>query len=326
MDGYIKQWNDLILNCSFNNTYKMVWSKALVELSLNFSDNNDEEIETIAFDFNEIGELCLKYYWNQTIYFDLDQSPNLKKPPEMITYTKELIKEFFFRRGNVQPIRFEKVDFNSLKMEHNYESTIKNIAKTIGQDVCWRFKKLNGNNYEIYDLDINRGKVFFSRHNVLQLKEHSDFLFTIINYRWTQILEGFNYSPRISRKVRAIDENNIKRVSLKKFHKHLDLMFEDGQRKCFYCSEIIDDTDVSIDHVIPWSYMFSDDLWNLVYCHKEENSKKYNRLPSEEDIVRLENRNILLLQRMENKSREYDQLQIAVEKDYLKKFWTSFKG
>lgn len=140
------------------------------------------------------------------------------------------------------------------------------------------------------------------------------------------MLEGFNYSPRISRKVRAIDEDNIKRSSLKKFHKHLDLMFEDVQRKCFYCGEIIDSNDVSVDHVIPWSYMFSDDLWNLVYCHKEENSQKSNRLPSEEDIARLENRNILLLERMENKSREYDQLQIAVEKGYVRKFWTSFKG
>lgn len=140
------------------------------------------------------------------------------------------------------------------------------------------------------------------------------------------MLEGFNYSPRISRKVRAIDEDNIKRSSLKKFHKYLDLMFEDGQRKCFYCGEVIDSNDVSVDHVIPWSYMFSDDLWNLVYCHKGENSQKSNRLPSKEDIIRLENRNVLLLDRMEPKSRDYDQLQIAVEKDYIKKFWTSFKG
>ncbi|WP_372453341.1 HNH endonuclease domain-containing protein [Priestia aryabhattai] len=86
-------------------------------------------------------------------------------------------------------------------------------------------------------------------------------------------------------------------------------MFEDGQRKCFYCNEVIDDTDISVDHVIPWSYMFSDDLWNLVYCHKGENSHKSNRLPSEEDIIRLENRNVLLLlDRIEPKSRDYDQL------------------
>jgi hypothetical protein len=72
--------------------------------------------------------------------------------------------------------------------------------------------------------------------------------------------------------------------------------------------------------------MFSDDLWNLVYCHKGENSEKSNRLPDEEDIVRLEKRNHLLLTRMENNSKEYDRLKIAIEKDYVRKFWVSFKG
>ncbi|MGK3722400.1 HNH endonuclease domain-containing protein [Priestia megaterium] len=324
MDSYIKQWHDLILNCNFDNTYKMAWSKALVELSLNI--NEDTEVETIAFDFGEIAKLCLKYYWNQTIYFDLIQSPSYKKPPEMMTSTKELIKEFFEKKGKVQPVRFERVDFHSLKLEKQYRETVKKIANTLKHDVCWRFKNLNGTTYEIYNLDSNRRIVHFNKQNALKLKEHSDFLFTFINYRWTQMLEGFNYSPRISRKVRAIDEDNIKRSSLRKFHTHLDLMFEDGQRKCFYCNEVIDDTDVSVDHVIPWSYMFSDDLWNLVYCHKGENSQKSNRLPSEEHIVSLENRNTLLLQHMDNKSRDYDQLKIAVEKDYVKKFWVSFKG
>ncbi|MEH6942042.1 HNH endonuclease domain-containing protein, partial [Bacillus sp. JJ722] len=81
-----------------------------------------------------------------------------------------------------------------------------------------------------------------------------------------------------------------------------------------------------VDHVIPWSYMFSDDLWNLVYCHKGENSEKSNRLPSEEDVERLEERNKQLLLRMKSSTKDYDQLQIAIEKDYVKKFWISFKG
>jgi hypothetical protein len=34
--------------------------------------------------------------------------------------------------------------------------------------------------------------------------------------------------------------------------------------------------------------MFSNDLWNLVYCHKDKNPKKSNRLPVERDIVQLE--------------------------------------
>ncbi|WP_223546843.1 HNH endonuclease domain-containing protein [Priestia aryabhattai] len=29
--------------------------------------------------------------------------------------------------------------------------------------------------------------------------------------------------------------------------------------------------DISVKHIIPWYYMFSNDLWNLVYFHKKEN-------------------------------------------------------
>lgn len=58
MNIYIKQWNDLILNCSFDNTYKMAWSKALVELAVN---TNESIEEIVIFDFNDIAKLCLKY-------------------------------------------------------------------------------------------------------------------------------------------------------------------------------------------------------------------------------------------------------------------------
>ncbi|MES9685924.1 HNH endonuclease domain-containing protein, partial [Gottfriedia acidiceleris] len=204
--------------------------------------------------------------------------------------------------------------------------SIKRIIKVLKQDVCWRFMNLNSNTYEIYKLDLDEGKVYFTKQDALSLRIHSDFLLTFINYRWTQILEGFNFSPRISRKVRAIDEDKIRRSSLKKFHKYIDLSFENGNRKCFYCGEKIIENELSVDHVIPWSYMFSDDLWNLVYCHKGENSEKSNRMPLEQDIKRLEERNIALLKVLDNKSKEFDQLQIAIDKDYLKQFWISFKG
>ncbi|MFV8830524.1 hypothetical protein [Alkalihalobacterium sp. APHAB7] len=61
MNDYIKTWHDLIINCNFDNTYKMAWGKALVELSVNTNicdDNND----VFMFEFNDIAKLCLKYY------------------------------------------------------------------------------------------------------------------------------------------------------------------------------------------------------------------------------------------------------------------------
>ncbi len=144
------------------------------------------------------------------------------------------------------------------------------------------------------------------------------------------MLETFNTSPKISMKVRSTHElDGVKRKSLSKFHKLLDHEWEGGQRICFHCGESITN-DLSVDHVVPWSFMYSDDIWNLVYCHKGgENSSKSNSIVSESDIFRLEQRNKILLERFEQagvKGKVYDELKLAVEHDYVRKFWIAAKG
>lgn len=149
----------------------------------------------------------------------------------------------------------------------------------------------------------------------------------MINYRWGLILESFNNSPRISKKVKIIDENEIKRSSLNRFKRYLDL--ENSEHNCFICGENIPEGEVSIDHVIPWGYLYSDDIWNLVYVHRSCNSQKGIIIPNEQDINRLKARNRRLLAVMENiplNDKKYDELKLAEEHDYVEKFWVGCKG
>ena len=83
-----------------------------------------------------------------------------------------------------------------------------------------------------------------------------------INYRWTQILEQFNTAPRIGKKVRLSDLGEVKRGNLAKFKDFITS--ENPEKTCFICGEPIPEEELSIDHVIPWSFLFSDDIWNLV--------------------------------------------------------------
>ncbi|MEG6586325.1 HNH endonuclease domain-containing protein [Dendrosporobacter sp. 1207_IL3150] len=211
-----------------------------------------------------------------------------------------------------------------------YQETIVSIAKTLKKDVCYRFMTVGGTTYEIYQLDRKSGMVTLNSEQIRSLTEHSELLLQVINYRWTQMLESFNYSPKIAMKVRAVAEGKIRRQNLSSFHPYLDLAFDNGERTCFYCHQPIAEGDLSVDHVIPWSYMFSDDLWNLVYSHKSENSSKSNTSPLEDIIIRLEERNKLLQQKLEEsefkKEKHYDELKLAIEKDYVRKFWMAVKG
>ena len=161
----------------------------------------------------------------------------------------------------------------------------------------------------------------------IAVEEYSDILFELINYRWTQKLEEFNHSPRISKKVLGTDRERVKRNNLSKFRKYLDI--ENPDRRCFFTDKVLSDGDLSIDHILPWSYLYSDDLWNLVYVDKAFNSSKSNRIPSEEVIERLEERNIRLSSLLAInalKDKQTEELSLCVERDLLRKFWVGCKG
>lgn len=324
MDPRLKKFKKIIRECNYDNTYKMALAKALVELS----SEKEYEGDFVVFTVYDAAHKFLKYYWNQTIYFDLVQGSNLKKIPEVLQYTKRLISKFFEYNENKKPERFEKAEkILSEKLRDHYAKTIDNIACTICKDVAWRFTRIDGEFADdIYVFDKTKKVFVISSEVVKLLKENAEDLYDLINYRWGMILETFNSSPRINKKVKIIDREDIKRNSLNKYKVFLDA--ENPERRCFLCGKKIEDKELSIDHVIPWSYVYSDDLWNLVYVHKSCNSTKSNLIPSEEEIQKLKERNEELFEILKEKQESgkwIDELEIAIEKDYVDKFWIGCK-
>ena len=122
-----------------------------------------------------------------------------------------------------------------------------------------------------------------------------------LNYRWAQLLEMYNTVPRISSKVRGLSDNKLRRKSLREYKEILLTMY-DGNPIDFYTGKILEENDISIDHVIPWSFMYSDDIWNLVLTSKSNNSKKSNMIPSVQIINRLKERNNELLKHISDVS------------------------
>ena len=285
----------------------MGWAKAIVECC--FEDDSSEIIH-----FDRISSKMFKYYWNQTIFFDLQQGSNPNKPPVFVSYVKEEINKFQSRYG-LQPVEFERVE-NKLNID------LKHLNSILSQNVSHRFLNVGKEIYKLYELD-KKGRTI--KVDIAPLiNSFSDVLFEVINYRWVQILETYNSSPRISKKIKITDRGGIKRQSLGKFKKYLSLT----DKKCFISGEDFNN-DISIDHMIPWSFMFSDDIWNLVYVKKSYNSSKSNRIVEKSEIVRLEKRNKELLSIMESKNildKNYQELKLSIENNFLRKFWISFKG
>ena len=322
-NDFLYIFKKIIRECNYDNTYKMALAKALVEIGIENKCNDD----VIKISFKTIAEKCLKYYWNQTIFFDLIQGSNIKKMPCMLKYTKELIVEYFDIVDNNQPVRYERIDFVSLGLNKKYTNTIKKISNELPINVITRFLYLNNEIHkEIYEYDKNEKIIKIKRENLDLLKENNEDLFDLIDYRWGLILETFNSSPRINKKVKIIEGMDIKRNNLNDFKPLLDI--ENPDHICFLCGKQIENSELSIDHIIPWSYLYSDDIWNLVYVHKSCNSSKSNVIPNEEVVNRLENRNVRLLSlalERDKKGKRIDELEIANNNDYVRKFWIGCK-
>ena len=310
MEKYIRDLTTVISDCFMTNTYKMSWVRSLVEWSV--KNPRKKHIH-----FNDLSPLIFKYYWNQTLFFNLNQGPNPLKKPEIHQIVLKEIQKYQSNYDS-KPVFFTRV-------QNKIEIDVVKISSTLKSDVSWRFPILGNKKYPIYDLD--RDNLCLKLHHPELLKKYSDILFELINYRWVQKLELLNSSPRISKKVNGTDRENIKRGNLSRFKQYIDL--ENPNRKCFITNERINDNELSIDHVIPWSYLFSDDLWNLVYVKKSENSSKSNRIPHEEMISKLEKRNKKLLRLMNSGgiSNKYkEELQLSVDKDFVREFWYGCKG
>ena len=80
----------------------MVRNKSYAECC--FEEDSDEFIM-----FDRISLKIFKYYWNQTIFFDLQQGSNSIQPPTFISYVKYKSEESQSQYG-LQLTAFERIE------------------------------------------------------------------------------------------------------------------------------------------------------------------------------------------------------------------------
>lgn len=326
MSNMIDDFKKIIRECDYSNTYKMAWAKALVESSNMYLYCLSDTIELSLYD---IATKMFKYYWDQTIYFNLYQSaPN--QPPVILQEVKKLIKLYQEKKDDFKPITFVRANqYINSNLEKEYKFSIKNCIKNIKSYVMPYFLNLEGKTYDFYKMNKKESKIYISKQLLEEIYNIKQDLFDLINYRWSLMLENYNSCPRIAKKVRIMDDQEVRRKKpLTFFDQFLDL--ENSNHTCFICGKSIPDEELSRDHVIPWSYLYSDDLWNLVYVHKGCNSKKSNITPSEDAIEELKKRNLRLqkeLHKEGNKSTSLlEEFDYAIANDFVDKFYLGCRG
>ncbi len=318
MSEYIHQWFSVIDEMKNENTYKLAWGKALV-LKCAYQEITEHGL---LISFDEISESVLKYYWNQTYFFNLYQGP-AKSKPVIQRITEEMITTYQNLSNSTLPVWFDIAKKDLLKNENLYLSFIKRTSNALKTYVSHLFLNGTGRKYELYELDRSKRQVYFTKQQHQDIKTYAFVLSQLFNYRWAQLLEQFNQSPKITLKVKGSSAEKLRRQSLKKYRDVLIKQFENKEVLDFYTGQPLDRKDISVDHVIPWSFMYSDDLWNLVLTSKSHNSKKGNRTISKDYIIKLKERNHELLMVAEGPLKQ--DLQEAIDHNYEEKFFYQFK-
>ena len=317
---YINDWFHVIESMKNENTYKLAWGRALIECifcGLYTSNSLNEYSITLE----DVSKCMLKYYWNQLFFFNLKQSPNRadQRTPYIVQATNELIEKYKEKTESNIPVWFDKAE--SELNAKDLIKTVKKIANVLPNDVSWRFKRIGDDIIPLYEYDEKSRSsiVVFKKESVELLKEYAVVISKLLNYKWSQLLERFNYCPKIASKVNSISEAKLKRESLTKYKNELMKQFKNGAAIDFYSGKPLLPNDISVDHVIPWSFMYSDDIWNLVLTSKSHNSSKSNSIPSESVINKLKERNIQIVNLLDSKF--LVEMQEAITNNYVDKYY-----
>lgn len=253
----------LARHASTSSTYKPALLKALVRII--------RQSPSVEISLERIGAEFVRLYWVQTVVFHLRQAPTLEREPEVVGEIRRVADIHNVRvladlprvaRGTLEREMVRIIQINVLELFH------RRLPPTTEPLFHWK-----------------RGwpSIFLSADAVAFITANASVLEAIANLWWARKLEKMNMlAPLVIEKV---ERNGAERASLTKFLKLLRQL--DGPH-CFYCDrDLGSGASVHVDHVIPWSFLLSDPLWDLVLACAPCNIAKSDSLPRPEFLDRL---------------------------------------
>jgi 5-methylcytosine-specific restriction endonuclease McrA len=249
--------NQFFANGHFTTTYKYGLMKALIENLYNVDNRLVLTFDQVYFSFAKI-------YWNLVIHHDLNQ---LNTHNRQAGIQKEL-KEFQLMHGVPNKVVFDRLPSN-LQLQL-VERTKKVGARYV---VGALYGDMEGS---IYEFDKRTEYIKFNSSMYIFLQKYRQIVTHLTNYHLAKFLEKHNDKNKLEDVLLKV-ENISKRESLHAFY---NILWKYETKECFYCGKVLSDKRIAthVDHFIPWSYIQSDNMWNLVLSCQSCNTKKSNKL------------------------------------------------
>lgn len=232
----------------------------------------------IKLDLNFIAARFLKYYWDMEYGFGFKQTSD-KHDARIQAIIKGLKQKYPKPPTRAQLVSDSNVTIRKdVINEAMKPEVMKHIVK---KDMPGLFRHETGSMHITLD---SRLIGFFNRHyNVVS---------TIINYKLVGELEKYNkVVPRIASKVDYDKKVRTVLTEIEKRFVMLEYEWKQKDKKCFYCKK----RKIShFDHVVPFKFVYSHDVYNIVASCQKCNCVKHDKLPEDSHFGRVMERNITL--------------------------------
>jgi len=251
---------DILTRGRKDNTYKFALARFLLDYSHGQHQSTVEEAirgnRGVEISYDEISSEFLRYYWHQECMYKIRQNHHINKPPAIISIIRAQVGD------NYIPSKFSDISKKDRdEMVKQIRNRMFNKEKNKTSIVIPRFQRIpcedTGKTRPFYDYDDERGILTLKPEALLMLRQNYNVLVDSVFLEWAKYLEKVNTMPMLIAKVNSIrPERGSLEFALKVLQKDF--------RQCFYCDVALDRSETGIDHFIPRSYMFDDEMWNLV--------------------------------------------------------------
>jgi 5-methylcytosine-specific restriction endonuclease McrA len=247
-------------------TYKYALIKALIENLYQVNEDFELTYDQLAYSFTKV-------YWNLIVHHNLTQH-NRGKNARVVSIIQDEQ-----RKHSIPPeMVFDKLqDSLQLKLVRKIKTTMKiNVFGALYGDTREKF----------YAFDHKTEKLRLNPPVHAFMLNYQRLIVHLTNYHMAAMIEELNEVPSINCLLGKV-ESIAKRSSLQPFEK---ILLSHLESRCFYCEKALTGKkrETHVDHFIPWSFVQSDNIWNLMLSCNKCNSSKSDKLPERgflEDII-----------------------------------------
>ena len=273
---YMNSIAHILKRGQFTNSYKFALLRSLAAFGLKPGDGE------VVVEIDWLAEKFVELFWPLTLRFNIRQATVPDKDPVVMRYIRNEASALVL--SPEMPLR----DFRKMYSDR-YAKLVPKVARNAFGDVIPRFHTVGWGNVTPPLYEASREGIRISANARAFLQRNHKAIDLLAIGSWVKFTEKFTSAPRLYEKIQGLA---FKRSALKPYREFFQSVL--GESECFYCGGSTLPKS-HVDHVIPWSFVAEDKVWNLILACSKCNSEKSSRTPADHCVTKLVRRNEAIL-------------------------------